>query len=109
VSDSRLVYSTEGGDRRRDRPAPQPPAGPPPGDGIVRVLRERRRGGKPVTVVRGLPGGREELARTARELKRLCGAGGTVADGDVEVQGDHREAIAAHLTGQGLRVRIAGG
>ena len=101
VSNSRLVYSTDGGDRRRDESTrPEPSSG---GDGIVRVARERSGRGKVVTVVRGLPPG--ELKAVASELKRLCGSGGSVKDGAVELQGDHREKVAAHLEARGLRVR----
>jgi translation initiation factor 1 len=79
-------------------------------DGVVRLFRERGgRGGKTVTVVRGLPGtDAQRLAQTA-DLRRLCGAGGTVRDGAVEIQGDHRERIAAWLQARGHRVKRAGG
>ena len=101
VSNSRLVYSTDGGDRRRDPPERPEPSGP--GDGLVRVARERSGRGKVVTAVRGLPPG--ELKPVASEMKRLCGSGGTVREGVVELQGDHREKVAAHLAARGLQVR----
>ena len=101
MSNSRLVYSTDGGDRRRGEPERPDPA--VTGDGIVRVAREKSGRGKVVTVVRGLPPG--ELRAVATELKRLCGAGGSVKDGAVELQGDHRAKVAAHLEARGLRVR----
>lgn len=103
--DSRLVFSTEGG-RVRERSSGR--QGPPsPRDGIVRVGRSSSgRRGKTVTIVTGLPPA--ELAATARELKRLCGSGGTVKEGTIEVQGDHRERIAEALS-ERHRVRIAGG
>ena len=101
VSNSRLVYSTDSGDRRRDEPErPAPAAG---GDGIVHVARDKSGRGKVVTAVRGLPP--DELKAIASELKRLCGSGGSVKDGAVELQGDHREKVAAHLEARGLRVR----
>ncbi|MEO2139732.1 MAG: hypothetical protein ABGX91_05770 [Thermoleophilia bacterium] len=101
---AKAVYSTDGG-RIDDRggPAPSPGAG----DGIVRVSRTSAgRRGKTVTLVTGLPPG--ELGTIAKELKRLCGSGGAVKDGVVEVQGDHRDAVAAHL-GKRFRVKMAGG
>jgi translation initiation factor 1 len=101
VSNSRLVYSTDGGDRRRDRPERPEQGGP--GDGIVRVARERSGRGKVVTVVHGLSP--PDLKPVASELKRLCGSGGTVKEGAVELQGDHREKVAAHLAARGLQVR----
>jgi translation initiation factor 1 len=77
---------------------------------VVRLLRDRkRRGGKTVTIIAGLPGDEAALAAFAQTLKRLCGTGGTVKDGVVEIQGDHRERLAAHLAGQGYRVKLAGG
>ena len=106
-TDTRLVYSTDGGDRRRERGEERAPAGPPD-DGIVRIFREQGgRGGKTVTVVRGLPTG--ELERIASELKRRCGSGGAVKAGAVEIQGDHRAKAAELLEGKGYRVKLAGG
>ena len=111
MSNSRLVYSTDGGDRRRDEPKPgKSERGRPdlPADGVVRIFREKGgRGGKTVTVVRGLPAG--DTAAVATDLKRLCGAGGAVKDGAVELQGDHREKVAARLEARGYRVKLAGG
>ena len=85
------------------------PAGPPvPNDGVVRIFRDRSgRNGKVVTVIRGLPA--KDVEELAAELKRLCGAGGAVKDGAVEIQGDHRERIAARLRGLGHTVKLAGG
>ena len=111
MANDRLVYSTESGDERRRgrgaKPAKRP--GPVlPNDGVVRIFREKGgRGGKTVTVVRGLPPG--ELDVVASDLKRLCGAGGAVKDGAVEIQGDHRQKVAARLETSGLQVKLAGG
>lgn len=124
MSDDRLVYTTDGtqrrdlrnADQRRDPKAPHALRGRPrtspaiPNDGVVRIFRERGgRGGKVVTVVRGLPERGEALAGRAAELKRLCGAGGGVKDGAVEIQGDHRERIAERLRALGYSVKLAGG
>jgi len=112
VSNSRLVYSTDDGDRRKDQPKRQRPSvrsGPQlPDDGVVRVFRVKGgRGGKIVTVVRGLPAG--DAAGVAKDLKRHCGSGGAEKDGVVEIQGDHRDKVAARLEAQGYRVKLAGG
>jgi len=110
MSNHRLVYSTDDGDRRQKEPAQRgaPTRGPVlPKDGVVRVFREKGgRGGKTVTVVRGLEG---DLAAVASDLKRHCGTGGSVKGDAVEVQGDHREKVAARLHASGYRVKFAGG
>ncbi len=96
--------------RRPGSRVPSSPAAALPNDGVVRVLRDRKgRGGKTVTLVAGVPGGAAALAETAARLKRLCGSGGTVRDGAIEIQGDHRERIAEALRAQGLTVKLAGG
>jgi translation initiation factor 1 len=103
---SRPVYSTDGGRIREDRPSRSAPA-PGPGDDVVRISRsESGRKGKTVTLVSGVPPG--EQAALAKELKRLCGAGGAVREGVVEVQGDHRDVVLRALEGR-YRVKLAGG
>jgi translation initiation factor 1 len=112
MANSRLVYSTDDGDQRSrsagSRTARQPVQPQPPADGIVRVFRETSgRRGKIVTVVRGLPS--REAAAVAGDLKRLCGAGGSLKEGAVEIQGDHRDKVATHLRASGYEVKLAGG
>lgn len=81
-----------------------------PADGIVRVSRETKgRGGKSVTVIRGLPLEAPALAQLGKQLRAACGSGGTVKDGVVEVQGDHGVQVTAWLEKQGWKVRPAGG
>jgi translation initiation factor 1 len=80
------------------------------GDGVVRVSREvAGRGGKAVTVVRGVPLGDAELAVLAKALKAACGSGGTLKEGVIEIQGEHRDKLVALLTARGFTVRRAGG
>ena len=113
---SRPVYSTDRG-RIAPRRASPPPRGAPatsgprvPDDGVVRLFRDRSgRGGKTVTIIRGLPERGAALDERAAELKRLCGAGGADKDGAVEIQGDHRERLAARLRALGYTVKLAGG
>jgi translation initiation factor 1 len=110
MSNSRLVYSTDDGDRRsrntEPRTSPQQRQSRP--DGVVRVSREKGgRRGKIVTLVSGLP--QREAEAVAGDLKRLCGAGGSIKEGAVEIQGDHRDKIAAHLRATGYDVKLAGG
>ena len=82
----------------------------PKEDGIVRVSRETKgRKGKGVTIITGVPLGREELRQLATKLKQKCGSGGTVKEDTIEIQGDHRDAIVAELAGLGFKVKRAGG
>jgi translation initiation factor 1 len=111
VRDERvLVYSTDGG-LPLPKPAPaqrktQPVARAMPDDGVLRVTREKRRNSA-VTVVHGLAAA--ELDAAGKELKRLCGTGGTAKNGVVELQGDHRDKIVAYFEERGRRVKRAGG
>jgi len=85
--------------------APRSSAGAP--DGIVRVSRTKAgRKGKTVTLVTGIPPA--DLAGVGQELRRLVGSGGSVKDGVVEIQGDHRDRIATHLRTR-FQVKVAGG
>ena len=110
-----LVYSTDGGRmcpvcRNAVAQCVCKQAVASEGDGVVRVSRETRgRGGKAVTVVRGVPLPPEPLAQLAKQLRTACGAGGTVKDGVIEVQGDHADRLAELLKAQGYRAKRAGG
>jgi translation initiation factor 1 len=114
----RLVYSTDSG-----RVNTCPTCGQPyyqcrcdqqstskKSDGIVRVMRDRKhRGGKTVTVITGVPASNEVITTLAQQLKKLCGSGGTVKDGVIEIQGDHCEKVQAKLSELGYTVKRAGG
>jgi translation initiation factor 1 len=77
---------------------------------VVRVGRETKgRGGKGVTVISDLPLDETSLADLATKLKTRLGTGGTVKDGRIEIQGDHRDRIVAELEGMGYRAKRAGG
>jgi translation initiation factor 1 len=74
------------------------------------VSRETKgRGGKAVSVVHGLPVAGEALKTLATTLKKRCGSGGTVRDGRIEIQGDHRDTLVVELTRLGYRARRSGG
>jgi translation initiation factor 1 len=117
AAQSTLVYSTDGG---RMCPACRRPlaacmcarrSSAPAGDGVVRVSRESKgRGGKTVTVVRGLPLDAGALAALGKRLRTACGSGGTVKDGVLEVQGDHAQRVIELLQAEGFaNVKRAGG
>jgi len=122
MSNGRLVYSTGPGRLcpecarpvaecrcRRSKPA-QPQAPAPRGDGIVRVGRETQgRKGKGVTVITGVPLAGAALEELATRLKKRCGSGGTVHEGAIEIQGDHRDALVAELGRLGYTARRSGG
>ena len=106
---TRLAYSTAG------QVAPTPSKPSPPARGAsarasggkgIRLRLETRPGGRVVTVVLGLIGREAELAAVARALKSACGTGGTVKDGIVELQGDHRPAAQAALARMGLKAAL---
>lgn len=111
-----LVYSTDSG---RMCPACRQPVAActcratpstPAGDGIARVRRETSgRGGKAVTVVRGLPLDAAALADLGKRLRSACGTGGTARDGLLELQGDHVERVIAWLQAQGHPAKRTGG
>jgi translation initiation factor 1 len=114
-SNSGLVYSTESG---RMCPACRQPVSAcackakaaVKGDGVVRVsLQTKGRGGKSVTIVKGLALDAAALAQLGKQLRTACGSGGTVKDGVIEVQGDHCELIMETLAKLGHRPKRAGG
>ena len=80
------------------------------GDGTVRVSRETKgRAGKAVTLVRGLALDDVALTTLGKRLRSACGAGGTLKDGLLEVQGDHVDRVLAWLLEEGIKAKRAGG
>ena len=98
---SDLVWSSEGGDRRRDREQ-EPRRGP--AGGRVKVRREvAGRRGKAVTTITGVPLDDAGLRELAGKLKKRCGVGG------IELQGDHRDVVIEVLSAEGYDAVLAGG
>jgi translation initiation factor 1 len=94
----------------RERAPPPPQRATPAPGSRVRVAREvAGRGGKAVSVIHGLPLADPELAALATRLKKLCGAGGAVKDGTIEIQGEHRDRLVSELCRLGYDARRAGG
>jgi translation initiation factor 1 len=82
----------------------------PAGDGVVRVSRETKgRGGKSVTVIKGLALDSIALAMLGKQLRTACGSGGTVKDGVIEIQGDHCDLVMEALVKHGHEAKRAGG
>jgi len=93
---------------RTQAPLSVPP--PKPGPARVRVGREvSGRGGKGVSVISGLPLSLEALEELATRLKKVCGAGGAVKNGMIEIQGDHRDRLVAELIKLGYDAKRSGG
>ncbi|MCF8112106.1 MAG: translation initiation factor Sui1 [Desulfobacteraceae bacterium] len=115
-SNSRLVYSTEKGRMCPEcgKPSDQCRCGrkkaASPGDGIVRISRETKgRKGKGVTLITGTGLEPPELKQLAKRLKARCGSGGTVKNGVIEIQGDHRGLLEEQLKKEGFTVKRSGG
>lgn len=108
-SDKRIVYSTnpdfdpvsDGGDAGAETL--------PPGQQDLRIWLDRKGGGKTATLVKGFEGSDEDLKELGRTLKTLCGVGGTAKNGEILIQGDHRDKVADHLKKQGYGAKKAGG
>ncbi len=78
--------------------------------GTVRVSRQTQgRAGRGVTLITGLALAAPELERLATELKRRCASGGTVRDGAIEIQGEHRDTVVAELARRGIAAKRSGG
>ncbi len=117
LMDSGIVYSTEHG---KMCPTCGKPSGKCAcngkaksnvvGDGRVRVGRETKgRKGKGMSIITGLPIGGCDLLSLAKELKKKCGTGGTVKDGVIEIQGDHRDLLVEELQKRGYAAKKSGG
>ena len=120
MTDSRLVYSTETGricpkcqspiSACRCKKKRHEPKSPIKTDGVIRIRREvKGRKGKTVTTITGFDLDDKALNLVSKQLKQHCGTGGTVKDGMVIIQGDHRDTIKSLLEGQGYLVKLAGG
>lgn len=105
---SRLVYNSDSGRIKQDKSGNKPASQVT--DGVVRLRREvKGRGGGTVIVISGLPNTSAQIKELAGTLKKKCGCGGTVKDGVIEIQGDHRDALLLELQTRGYKVKLAGG
>ena len=112
---SRLVYSTETGKACPECENPLAActcrnASLPEGDGIVRIsLDTKGRKGKGVTLIKGLLLAPDDLKKLAKELKQKCGVGGAAKEGNIEIQGDHRDLVQTLLKAKSYTVKRSGG
>ena len=105
------VWSSETGDvRKKTTRKPSKISSLPPQQQTAYLHRESKgRGGKTVTLVKNLVLSEKDLKALAKQLKRTCGSGGTIKDGVIEIQGEHRPKIADALRKMGYQVKVAGG
>ncbi len=120
MNNSRLVYSTEKGRvcpncgnpiaKCRCKKGKASVGKPTPVDGVLRIRREvKGRKGKAVTTITGFDLTERELKEMAARLKRRCGTGGSVKEGVIIIQGDHRNTLLDALSGQGFKAKLSGG
>ena len=75
----------------------------------LKIWLDRLKGGRVATVVRGFVGSADDLATLGKDLKKSCGVGGTAKDGEIIIQGDHRDRVVELLTKAGYKCKKAGG
>ena len=110
IDDRPTVYSTSSGDLRKQPKKSTSSRSLPPNQQTAYLHRESKgRGGKTVTLVKNLTLSADDLKTLATQLKQACGTGGTIKDGLIEIQGDHREKIAGVLIKLGYKAKVAGG
>jgi translation initiation factor 1 len=109
-NETRTVWTSDQGDVRKNESNARSVLSLPRAQPIVYLHRDSKgRGGKTVTLVKKLVLSGEDLRELAKKLKQLCGSGGTIKDGEIGIQGEHRERIAEVLQKMGYKVKIAGG
>jgi len=107
---ARLVWSSEQGDVRQNERKPASVTSLPPAQQTIYLHRESKgRGGKGVTLLKGLVLSEADLTALCKTIKQACGSGGTVKENVIEIQGEQREKIAEVLRKLGYKVKLAGG
>jgi translation initiation factor 1 len=103
-----IVYSTNP-DFTFDEGKEEIPTLPPQQQQLRLMLDKKQRGGKKVTLIMGFVGQQEDLADLGKQLKVLCGVGGSAKDGEILIQGDFREKLLAWLIQKGYKAKLSGG
>ena|SRR6266498_3532012 len=107
---NRTVWSSDQGDLRKKEDVSPKFISLPSNQQTIYLHRDSKgRHGSSVTLVKNLVLSQEDMKELAKRLKQVCGSGGTVKDGIIEIQGEHREKIAEELKKIGYKVKIAGG
>ncbi|HKI55393.1 MAG TPA: hypothetical protein VJ987_14810 [Anaerolineales bacterium] len=109
-NNSRTVWSSSDGDQRKKEQRSGNVKSLPPQQQTAYLHRESGgRGGKVVSLVKKLVLSEDDMKFLAKKLKQECGTGGTVKDGMIEIQGEHRQKMSDVLQKLGYKVKIAGG
>jgi translation initiation factor 1 len=109
-NDRKTVWSSERDDLRKQDEKPAVVNSLPPQQQMAYLHRDSKgRGGKGVTLVKGLVLSEADMSALAKTIKQACGSGGTIKDGVIEIQGENRERIADTLRKLGYKVKLAGG
>jgi translation initiation factor 1 len=109
-NDSHTVWSSDSGDQRKKEDRRPIVRSLPPEQQTAYLHRDSKgRGGKGVTLIRNLILSDDDMTALAKKIKQACGAGGTVKEGVIEIQGENCERIADVLTKLGYKVKLAGG
>jgi len=105
---SGIIYSTnpdfEYSDSGQDEAETLPPA-----QQDLRIWLDRKGGGKVITIIKGFIGTLTDLETLGKQVKVLCGSGGSVKDGEILIQGDHREKVITWLSSKNYKAKKAGG
>lgn len=109
MSNNKTVWSSEFGDLRKKETTTYTKSLPPHQQTIYLHRESSGRGGKSVSLVKGLMLSDDDLKALAKKLKQECGTGGTIKNGVIEIQGEHRQKISEILIKLGYKVKIAGG
>lgn len=103
-----MVYSTNPDFEYQTDEEPQQQTLPPQQQNLRVWLDRKQRGGKVVTLVKGFVGTDDDLADLGRMLKSKCGVGGSAKDGEIIIQGDHRDRVVELLSSAGYKCKKAG-
>jgi translation initiation factor 1 len=104
-----IVYSTNPNFSYQTEPDEEAETLPPAQQQLKIMLDKKARAGKQVTLISGFVGKTDDLESLGKALKNLCGSGGSAKDGEILIQGDHRDKILNHLVSKGYKAKKAGG
>jgi translation initiation factor 1 len=104
-----VVFSTNPDFRYEDAEEREPETLNPEKQNLKVLLDSRNRKGKRVTLITGFVGTESDLQKLGRELKAICGSGGTVKEGEVIIQGDFRDKVTDYLNSKGYKAKKSGG